>query len=204
MQSQSVSTSRSTTAFVLSFRSKNTFETSTPAITDPNCIRSGETEIPLGLCPSSVARRHSSPPPPRVKPIKTGLNRCPLPSITKHRNRASQSSQPKSTRNCGSANCARMFVTGGGTGRRGWRDRCASGGAMGSHLNIEYLGVETGAGIDSVHLMLGVPIPSRNDAMGLVVLARSACANPSSFARHGPRTCPRLHMRGGVTMDSWP
>jgi len=68
---------------------------------------------------------------------------------------------------------------------------------MGAHLNIECLGVETGAGIDSVHLMLGVLMPSRNDAMGSVVLARSACTNPSSFARHGPRTGPRLHMRGG-------
>ena len=52
----------------------------------------------------------------------------------------------------------------------------AARGAMESHLNIEYLGVETGAGIDSVHLIVGVPMPSRNDAMGPVVLARSACA----------------------------
>ena len=32
---------------------------------------------------------------------------------------------------------------------------------------------------------------SRNDSVGSVVLARSACANPSSFARYGPRTRPR-------------
>ena len=33
---------------------------------------------------------------------------------------------------------------------------------------------------------------SRNDSVGSVVLARSACANPSSFARYGPGTGPRL------------
>ena len=33
---------------------------------------------------------------------------------------------------------------------------------------------------------------SRNDSVGSVVLARSAPANPSSFARYGPRTGPRL------------
>ncbi len=33
---------------------------------------------------------------------------------------------------------------------------------------------------------------SRNDLVGSVVLARSACANPSSFARYGPRAGPRL------------
>ena len=33
---------------------------------------------------------------------------------------------------------------------------------------------------------------SRNASVGSVVLARSACANPSSFARYGPRTGPRL------------
>ena len=34
--------------------------------------------------------------------------------------------------------------------------------------------------------------PSRDDSVGSVVLARSACANPSSFARYGPGTGPRL------------
>ncbi len=34
--------------------------------------------------------------------------------------------------------------------------------------------------------------PGRNDSVGSVVLARSACATPSSFARYGPRTGPRL------------
>jgi len=33
---------------------------------------------------------------------------------------------------------------------------------------------------------------SRNDSIGSVVLARSASANPSSFARYGPRAGPRL------------
>jgi len=35
------------------------------------------------------------------------------------------------------------------------------------------------------------PRLSRNDSVGSVVLARSAGANPSSFARYGPRTGPR-------------
>ena len=34
--------------------------------------------------------------------------------------------------------------------------------------------------------------PSRSDSVGSVVLARSASANPSSFARYGPRIGPRL------------
>ena len=33
---------------------------------------------------------------------------------------------------------------------------------------------------------------NRNDLVGSVVLARSAPANPSSFARYGPRAGPRL------------
>jgi hypothetical protein len=36
------------------------------------------------------------------------------------------------------------------------------------------------------------PRPGRDEAVGSVVLARSASANPSSFARYGPRTGPRI------------
>jgi len=56
----------------------------------------------------------------------------------------------------------------------------------------------------AVHLLYGIPEfivfavaftvadLSRDDSVGSVVLARSASANPSSFARYGPRTGPRL------------